>query len=122
MSGKPSLSATTAEHLHRLGYEQLAATTWRNTTCDVMAFVSVHDSTEDPYAIGHLTKRDAGNGATAKPYSQSYRAPYKDDIDAAVRSVAEHMLVVAEEHAIAGTVRFQRFSGHGEAVTVASFN
>jgi len=122
MSKMPVVDVTTVSKLEDLGFEQLQATTWRSTGSDVMVFVSVHANTDDHRVVGHLTKRDPGLGATAKPYSQSYSAPFMTDIDAAILNLAEHMLLVAEEHALAGTVKFQRFSGHGDAEVIGQFS
>jgi hypothetical protein len=122
MSGTPLVSADTLCQMEDLGFEQLQATTWRSTASDVMVFVSVHANTEDRRVVGHLTKRDPGLGATVKPYSRSYSAPYVADVDSAVLSLAKHMLLVAEEHAIAGTVKFQRFSGHSDSEVIGQFS
>lgn len=121
MSEKPVPSAATLAYLESLGYEQLMGSTWRSTTYDVMVFVSIHENTEDRRVVGHLTKQDSGRGAAVKPYSQTYNASYMRDVDVAVGAVAEHMLLVAEEHAIAGTVKFQRYSGHADAIVVGNF-
>jgi hypothetical protein len=122
MSGTPIVAGPTACQLEDLGFEQLQTTTWRSTGNDVMVFVSIHANTDDRRVVGHLTKRDPGLGPTVKPYSKSYSAPFKTDVDAAVLSLAQHMLLVAEEHAIAGTVKFQRFSGHSDAEVIGQFD
>lgn len=112
------LDPATTEALKALGYTQMSISTWRADAEDVMIFVSIMPV--DKQICGHLTRKNMV-GPTDKPYSPTWATPFEDNTNSAILVCARHMLDMAEEHLLAGSIRFQQYgTGPDERLLVLS--
>jgi len=100
------LTPEAEQALKDLGYFQMSISTWRAEAEDVMVFVSIMPV--DKQICGHMTRKNMIR-PTDKPYSPVWATPFEENPSDAILVCARHMLIVAQEHTLAGTICFQRY-------------